>query len=73
MLMLGEAGLRRQPDVAGGRILRLRPGCVGVVLPDSDKACRVSPAVERLRKADVLEFGRRGEGDRRVAGVERAA
>jgi hypothetical protein len=23
MLMLGEAGLRRQPDVAGGRIVRL--------------------------------------------------
>ena len=28
MLMLGEAGLRRQPDVAGGRILRLRSSAV---------------------------------------------
>jgi hypothetical protein len=28
MLILGEAGLRRQPDVAGSRILRLRSSAV---------------------------------------------
>ena len=53
MLMLGEAGLRRQPDVAGGRILRLRSSAVPGPSIENGRGGEELPGRVRARRGEA--------------------